>query len=335
MDGFGVSDLSRGYGLRAINLDLNRALVQLSEEVVTGRASDTTLRLNAQFSFLTQIETDLVQTQARAEALTEVAITAQAQQTALGRVVDNANDMFNTLAVAQNDAGALTASSLAEQARGILDTMMAALNSNQGGRYAFSGVEVDTPPLVSSADLLSDLTTAISSATTEIELRMLVDDFFDQPTGGFASGTYQGATQNLSPINLGNGETVTLTLRADDPALREMLKAVAIMAVADEPSLSIPDALRRPLIMNQTDAVLNARSEVIELRAQLGFSEERLDRSTTRLETEQTTLELARSDLIDVDAFEAATALEAVRQQLETLFSVTARTQNLNLVNFL
>ena len=41
------------------------------------------------------------------------------------------------------------------------------------------------------------------------------------------------------------------------------------------------------------------------------------------------------SDLIDVDPFETAATWEAVRQQLETLNSVTARTQNLSLVNFL
>ncbi|MEM7596254.1 MAG: flagellin [Pseudomonadota bacterium] len=335
MDGFGVSDLSRGYGLRALNSDLNLSLIRLSQEVVSGRSSDTTLRLNAQFSFLTQIETDLVQTQARISALTEVAITAEAQQTALDRVVSNADELFNTLVVSQNNAGALSVSSLAEQAYGFLDTIVAALNTNQSGRYAFSGTEVTTPPLVSTDDLLADLAMALSGATNEDDLRALADDFFDLPGGAFETSVYQGAAQSLSPIDLGNGETVTLNLRADDPALREMLKAVALAAVADDPAIPFSETDKREIVLGQIDEVLNARSGVIELRAKLGFSEERIDRSTTRLEAERSSFELARSDLIDVDPFETATALEAVRQQLETLFSVTARTQNLSLVNFL
>lgn len=335
MTDFGISDLSRNYGMRALNLDLNKSLTQLTEEVVSGRASDTTLRLNAQFSFLTQIETDLVATQARRDALNEIAITAETQQSALGRMVEAADTFFGTLALAQNNASSLSVASLAEQAKGFLDQMVSALNSNLGGRYAFSGTQVDTPPLQSTDELLADLRTAISGATTTTDLRTLADDFFNLPTGGFETGTYQGAAQSLSPIDLGDGQSVTLGLRADDPAIRDMLKSIALVAVADEAALPLSDNLRRSMIAEQGDEVLNARGGLNELRAVLGFSEERIDVTKTRLGAERTSLELARSDLIDVDPFETATTLEAVRQQLETLYSVTARTQNLSLVNFL
>ena len=335
MDGFGISDLSRNYALRAQNIDLNRSMVRLSEEIVSGRSSDTTLRLNAQFSFLTQIETDLVKTQARADALSEVAITAAAQQSSLERVLEASGSMFETLALFQNDASALTVDTIAERARGLLDTMVASLNANQGGRYAFSGTDVDTPPLENTEALLQDLATARSGAATEAGVRALADDFFNLPTGGFATGIYQGAAQSLNAVNLGNGETATLGTRADDAALRDMIQSVAMVAVVDNPAFGIPDGVQRTLIQGQTDEVLNARSDVLELRAVLGFSEERIDRAATRLETELAGLELAKSDLLDVDPYETATALEAVRQQLETLYSITARTQNLSLVNFL
>jgi len=335
MDGFGISDLSRNYALRAQNIDLNRSMVRLSEEIVSGRSSDTTLRLNAQFSFLTQIETDIVKTQARADALSEVAITAAAQQSSLERVLEASGSMFETLALFQNDASALTIDTIAERARGLLDTMVSALNANQGGRYAFSGTDVDTQPLANSDTLLADLAAALSGATTEADVRALADDFFNLPTGGFAIGIYQGATQNLSPVNLGNGETAILSTRADDAALRDMIQSVAMVAVVDNPAFGIADTLQRTLVQAQTDEVLNARSNVLELRAVLGFSEERIDRAATRLETERASLELARSDLLAVDPYETATVLEATRQQLETLYSITARTQNLSFVNFL
>lgn len=335
MDGFGISDLSRSYSLRGQSAELHRSLLRLSEEIVSGRASDTTLRLNAQFSFLTQIETDLVQTQARVDSLSEVAVTAATQQSSLERVLESSDSMFETLALFQNDASALTIDTIAERARGLLDTIVASLNANQGGRYAFSGTDVDTPPLANSETLLSDLSIALSGATTEADVRALADDFFNLPTGGFATGIYQGAAQSLNAVNIGNGETASLSTRADDEALRDMIQSVALVAVVDDPAFGIPDDLQRRIVQGQTDEVLNARSDVLELRAVLGFSEERVDRATTRLETERAALELARSDLLDVDPYETATALEAVRQQLETLYSITARTQNLSLVNFL
>ena len=99
MDRFGVSDLSRNFILRSQNVELNRTLAQLTEEVVSGRSADTTLRTIAQFSFLTQIETQLITTQARTESLTEVAIYAEAQQTALTEKLEEVDELFETLAV--------------------------------------------------------------------------------------------------------------------------------------------------------------------------------------------------------------------------------------------
>lgn len=335
MDGIGISDLSRSYTMRTLNADLNRALLRLSEEVVTGRAADTTLRLDAQFSFLAQIETDLVQSQARSVALTEVALIAGAQQTALGRLVDAAHDLFGTLAITQTDGSAISTSAMAAQARGQLDAIVSALNTNQGGRYAFSGTQVDAPPLVPSDQLLADFTAALTGASNEADVRAAADAFFDAPGGGFEASIYQGTAESLQPFDLGSGESVALNLRADDPALRDILKSVAILAVADDPALSLSQDVRREVITGQTDDLLNAQNGVLDLRAQLGFAEERIERATTRLGAERASLELARSDLIDVDPFETASTLEAVRLQLETLYSVTARTQNLSLVNFL
>lgn len=335
MSVFGISDLSRSFVLRGLNTDLSQSLLRLSEEVVSGRSSDTTLRLNGQFSFLTQIESDLIQTQARSTALSEVALLAEAQQTALGRLVDSADNIFGTLALARTDTGTLGVDTLAAEARGLLDSMVSAINANVAGRYAFSGTQVDAPPLVNSDELLAELATAIAGVTNVSDLRLAADDFFNLPGGVFETIVYQGSNQNLSPINIGNGETVTLNLRADDPAIRDILKSVALIAVAGEPSAPLPDNALRSMIVDQADEVLNARGGIIDLRAQLGFSEERIDRSTTRLEAERTSLQLARSDLIGVDPFETASSLEAVRAQLETLYSVTARTQNLSLVNFL
>ncbi|MEM6587633.1 MAG: flagellin [Pseudomonadota bacterium] len=335
MTGFGISDLSRSFVLRGLNTDLSQSLVRLSEEVVSGRSSDTTLRLNGQFSFLTQIESDLIQTEARSTALSEVALLAESQQNALGRLVDGADTVFGTLALARNDAGTLDVDTLAAEARGLLDSMVSAINANVAGRYSFSGTQVDAPPLVSTDELLAELTTAISGVTSVPDLRIAADDFFNLPGGVFETNVYQGSTQSLSPINIGNGETVALNMRADDPAIRDILKSVALIAVAGEPGAPLPDDALRSMIIDQADEVLNARGGIIDLRAQLGFSEERIDRSTTRLEAERTSLQLARSDLIGVDPFETASSLEAVRAQLETLYSVTARTQNLSLVNFL
>ncbi len=335
MDGFGVSDLSRNFNLRQVNIELNRSLTQLSSEIVTGRASDTTLRLNGHFSFLTQIETDLRKTENRSLVLNEIAVSFEAQQTALGYMSEAANELFDTLAIATTDNGAVSLQNLATQARGFLDGIVSALNSNQGERHLFAGTTVDQSALASADTLMSDLTIALSGATTAADALALADDFFDAPGGVFETAIYLGSDQTLAPTSIGDGETITLGLRADDPAFRALLKSVTLMAISEDSALILPESARNDLSLQQIDPLLSARDGITSLRAQVGFQEERVERKEAQLQSEKTSLQLTRGELLDVDPFETASALEAVRQQLETLYTITARTSNLSLVNFL
>ena len=74
---------------------------------------------------------------------------------------------------------------------------------------------------------------------------------------------------------------------------------------------------------------------VTGLRSDLGFAQERIAQSTARNAAERTSLYMARGELLSIDAFEAASALEEVHTQLETIYMITARTSRLSLVNFL
>jgi flagellar hook-associated protein 3 FlgL len=81
------------------------------------------------------------------------------------------------------------------------------------------------------------------------------------------------------------------------------------------------------LLQNDTDRAF--------LRGNLGFAQARIEQAQTRNESEIAALEIARSDLLSIDPYEAATRLEAAQTQLETLYSVTARLSRLRLVDFL
>ena len=56
---------------------------------------------------------------------------------------------------------------------------------------------------------------------------------------------------------------------------------------------------------------------------------------SARNEAEETSLEFARNSLLAADPFETATELENVQFYLQSLYTVTARNSQLNLVNFL
>ena len=335
MAAISLGDMGQSYLLRSRNHGLKTTLSRLAQEVSTGQVADPTERLSGHFSYLSQIERDRMLVDARTIATKEVTIASSAMQSALERVGDAADGLVQSLSLSATTTGDTSLSIVTANARGQLENMVAALNVNVAGRHLFSGVDVEAAPLADTETLLNELRTALSGATSQADLMAAADAFFDTPGGPFETMIYTGSTTNLAPVQLGAGESVSLDIRADDQGLRDLLKHVAVTALADDPGLSISDTGRQELPGQLLGGLLGAKDNLVLLRANLGFAEERLERVSSRLEAEDTTLQLARNTLLEADPFDAASELEAVRLQIETLYTVTARTARLSLVNFL
>lgn len=330
-----IGDLARGYVLRSRNTALNQTLTRLTKEVASGRTSDPAARLNGHFSYLSQIEHDLTVAASYGAGAKEVQISASTMQAALGQIGEMTDELLGTLTIAATGAGPTDITSVASDARGTVESTIAALNSSVAGRHLFSGAAVDRPALAEADILLSELRSSMAGAVSPADARAAADAFFDTPGGGFETLVYGGSTTSLAPVQLGAGESADLNLRADHVAFRETLKNAALVALADDPGLALDEGARRGLFGDALDGLLSARDAQVVVRADLGFAEERIARASTRVEAEISGLQIARNELLEVDPFEAATELEAVQLQLETLYTVTARTSRLSLVNFL
>ncbi|OZA12697.1 MAG: flagellar biosynthesis protein FlgL, partial [Rhodobacterales bacterium 17-64-5] len=81
--------------------------------------------------------------------------------------------------------------------------------------------------------------------------------------------------------------------------------------------------------------LLTSEDSRIALAARIGTAEAKVEAARTRNAAEETALGILRSDLGSVDPYEAATRLEAARNQLESLYLVTARVSRLSLTEFL
>jgi len=330
-----IGDLAQGFALRLQQAELKQSLGRLGKEVTEGRVADPLEALGGHLSHLSQLEHDLPRAESFGASAREVAVSAAAMQTALARVGDLSQETVGSLALAVNSAGPPDLTAVAARARGALESQVSALNTAVAGRYLFSGTRVETPPLESADRILAELGTAISGAASPADAVALAEDFFAAPGGGFETAIYGGSTDSLAPVRLGSGESADLDLRADHAAFRDSIMHVALAALADDPTLSLDQAGRNELIGNALNGLLAARNAQAALQADLGVTEARIERARSRLESEVTTMRLARNELLAVDPFEAATNLEEVRGQLETLYAVTARSSRLSLVNFL
>lgn len=327
-----LGDLAQSFVSRRQTATLKQQMTRLTGELSSGRTTDVTRHLKASFGQLSDIEHQLRLQQGYRTATAEAAGATAAMQSALGIIHDRTTELAGAGTLAGTNAAGIATDGVATLARGVLDAVVGALNTAVGGRSLFAGTEFDRAPLPAGGAVLSAARAALGGASDAAGITAALDAFFGAG-GGYETALYQGNTEDAGPFRLGAGESVRLSIRADDEVFRGVMKSAVLATLADDPALDA--GTRRDLLGQATDGLFAQADRLNAVRADLGHTEERIERSSVRIASELTGLDYARGQLLAVDPFDAATELENVQFQLEALYAVTARAARLNLVNFL
>ena len=113
------------------------------------------------------------------------------------------------------------------------------------------------------------------------------------------------------------------------------MKAYALAALVADGVLAGQYEDRADLLESSATRMLAGDKVLAELRAGIGTLEARVDTALARNGAETVTLEIARSSLVEIDPYDAATELQAFETQLETLYTITARLSRLSLADYL
>jgi len=329
-----IGDLARGVMLRRQNTELKAQMARLTQEVSTGRAADPVRHLSAQMAGLADIEQSLTLNQSYKTAAAEAGVMASTMQVTLGRVETEAGELANSLVLANTTGGPVEVPIMAGQARETLDAFVSSLSTRVAGRALFAGSDVSVQPLAQAETLVSSVQGVLGGASDAASVEAAVAGFF-APGGDFESLIYQGGPGPMGAIPLGAGEAVTLDIQADSDALREVLQNTVLAVMAGDQSLNLPAGDRQALLARAGEGLLGAQGKMAILRADLGHAEQRIEQASSRIASEISGLEIARNSLTAIDPFTSASELEAVQLQLETLYTITARSSRLSLVNFL
>lgn len=330
-----IGDMAQTFMLQRQNVQLKQQMNQLTQELASGRTADVADHLSGSYSYLSDIEHGLTVLNGFDTATSEATLFTDIMQRTLGNVQDTVSDLAVSLIATSNTNLIAVFDTVSADARSQMASLVTSMNTNVAGRSLFSGVAVDSAALISSEDMLTSLRVAVAGQVTPSGVRAVVDVWFDAPGGSFETLAYTGSTQSMSPIQLGEGESVDLDIRADDQVFRDMLKQTAIAALASDPTLGYSAIMKSDLLLGAGEQLLTSQNGIIKIRADLGFTEARIDESATRIAAEKTSLEYARGELLGVDPYDTATKLETVQFQLESLYAVTVRLSRLSLVDFL
>lgn len=328
-------DLAQGIVLRHRIGDIKSRMQTLSSELTTGLTTDVAAHVGGDLSAVADLERRLSVLEAFRVTNAEATTITAAMQDGMDLIQNASQTVSGQLLqvdLLQSDSMLETMSKAALSA---LRTTVSVLNQSTGSRSIFAGTATDGIALEDVDTLLSLVRTEVAGQTTASDVLAALDNWFDTPGGGFETAYYRGSANYQANLQLSETESAGLRVKADDPVFRETLKTLAMAALVTDPSLGLNRVVTVSLMKSTGESLLGLQSDLTDTRADLGVLQEKIDSVTAGNAAQKSSAQMALTNLIGIDPYESATRLEEVQFQLESLYTVTARTAGLNLAAYL
>ena len=305
--------------------ELRQEMARTAEEATTGRYSDLTAHLSGRIgsAMLSQQALDNIALQREQLSYREGRL--DVSQQSLTTIQNRIQGLEVSMRTALGMGNLHTQGIAARDAEAALGVAFSALNVRFGERYLFAGDATATQPLASINTLLSDIRGLANAAPDAAAFEAALDTYFNTPGGGWQTTIYGGTPAASDP------EAAT----ANDPALVEVIRGLAVMALADPQGQPALFAQPNGIVDTAAQRLSDGQLALTNLRSALGVHQERLSVQKQALDTEETIFTSAFNALTARDQYEAASALKLLESSLEASYALTSRLASLTLLNFL
>ncbi len=318
-----------------LTANIKARLEQTSRESVTGRREDLITALGGDIGsvHLLQKSIDDIEQNERIYAITKSRLDLMSSSLSAMRGVMANIDTLALSAISTPDEFGI--GTLSEQAEANLRSIFSLLGTAHGDRKLFSGDATDQIPLASADNLLSDIRAIMQSAQSPQAIEAALDTYFNDANGGFATNIYKGGTGNAPSIFLADGSRIEFPVRADDQAIKDALRGLAILASAKSSNFDITSNNFKDLFISGAGFVNKGKGGIVKLEGGLGIYSGLVENSAEQQQTERLALAKSLNALVGRDQFEAAAELKQLEGQLQASYLVTARLSDLRLTNFI
>ncbi|RZV42875.1 MAG: hypothetical protein EX271_04920, partial [Acidimicrobiales bacterium] len=244
----------------------------------------------------------------------------------------NGLDTKALIAVNSDNADLIT--SVSNEAEASLRSAMTALSSKHGSRNLLSGDATDTAPFAGADALLSDIRAIMTANTTPATIDAALDNYFDDPLGGFQTTQYLGGTNAAPPLRLSDGSVIQVDIRGDNQVIKDALRGLAVIATAADSGFPSDSPGFMEIYQNGITSTADGVAGLIAMQGDMGVYSETIDKANARDQFENLTLTAAYQAIIGRDQFEAAAELQQLQVQLEASYVITSRLASLTLTNF-
>jgi flagellar hook-associated protein 3 FlgL len=337
-----VSTLAIINATRETRVTLQSKLVEAQKESSSGRFADVGLTLG----YLTQRTVSFRQDLDRAQTFKDTNIVASSRleltQTTLDGMADAAQGFLTTLMAAR--AAPSSAGVAVTDAKNKLASFTAAMNTTVNGTHIFAGVNTDVKPITEYFGTPPSPAQTATSAAFSLAFPGAVEDITGAQMEAFLNGGFadlfndanwatnwsDASDQNITS-RISTNERIETSTNANAGPFRAIAQAYTMIADLDIEGLN-PEAYLA-VINKAIEVVGQASADLTQLRAGLGTAEERISAATDRMDVQISLLKEHIGQLEGVDPYEATAKVNALLVQIETAYALTARLQNLSLLN--
>jgi flagellar hook-associated protein 3 FlgL len=330
-------------------MKLQAKLAEAQKEVASGRLADVGLSLGSQTGQTVSLRQQLTRLQTITDTNAVAKTRLDASQAALDGIAKNAQQFLDQLLAMRDSAtGADTIPSLAKSG---LAAFTDAVNSTVDGSYLFSGINADVKPLddyfqspASGAQnaVAGAFQSAFGMAPTDVGVAGIsaadMQSFLDGPFAGLFddagwSTDWSSASEQNARSRISTSELVDTSTNANAPAFRKL--AQAFVMVADLGTQSLDTDTCKTVIDQATKLVGEAIGGFTALQADLGSAQARVKSADERMSIQIDIITTHIGALESVDPTEASTKVTSLLNQIEAAYAMTARIQQLSLLNYL
>jgi len=343
-----VSSAAISNAMRYQQMRMQADLVKATKESSTGRVADVGLALGGRTTQAVTFQRDLDRLNGIIDSNALVGARLTSTQDSLGQLSDVAQSFLSALTSAVSGDSSSTITQTAGASA--LQQMTDILNTSVNGEYLFAGTNTDVKPI-------EDFTAAGSPAKAAFDASFTsyfgfpqndpaaanitaaqMDDFITtkvepQFLGSDWQANWSNATDDQITSRISLNETTQTSVSANEQGIRKLAMAAAMVSTLFTGNIS--QAGQNVIVSRAQKLVGESMGGIVQVQSQVGLAQKRLSDASDRMKTQVDLFEKHILDLEGVDPAQAATRVADLTQHIETSFALTARLQQLSLLNYL
>ncbi|MCX8996125.1 flagellar hook-associated family protein [Rhizobiaceae bacterium BDR2-2] len=337
-----ISSLSVSNAIQLVVSHAQKEAVKLENESVTGTYYDVGLELGVKTSQSLNFNRESARLQSIVDSNALAAQRMETSQLAMGQMAASAQSILDTFVGVTGASDGTSSTVAANTALAELENFAGVALTSVNGEFVFSGINTDAQTLPTGFidDIKQDFSDALDTYLAANGLGSVsdmtgddVDAFIADYTAAFDWSSWTNASDTVMSSRISMTETVKTSASLNGDGFKNLVLSAIIGSQLTRENM-------------QSDALAQVKYNVVEIsgaavsginaaQSQLGLSQSRIENANETLATQKTIIDTQLSNLVSVDQYEANVRLTALMTQLETSYTITAKIQQLSLVNFL